>query len=222
MAERDEKHLGLGIARQIAIVAVVAVAALAAGLLVGDKFKSPPQLKNLESATVLGEHAKPLPEFALSDHAGKPFNTSRLRGQWSVLFFGYTHCPDICPITLSTMKEVLDTLTPKLPNLDLNVVFISVDPARDTLEHLGQYVTYFDKRFIGVTGSETELNKLAQGLGVVYISPKAPTTSDYLVDHSAQLLLVDPDGALHAVLSAPHQAPLISRNLEAILSSAKG
>lgn len=199
-------------------VAAIATVALVAGLWVGGAIKpaeSPPL--TLERATVLGAQARPVTDFSLIDHHGKPFVSKSLRHRWSVLFFGYTFCPDICPVTLSSVRQAIESLTPEL-RAKLNVVFVSVDPSRDTPERLSEYVTYFHPDFVGVTGTQDQLARLARGLGIVYARAKRSSDDpNYLVDHSASMLLVGPDAKLHAVLSAPHEPALLARNLKAIL-----
>ncbi len=119
------------------------------------------------SATVLPE-AKALPEFSLEDHRGNTFTNEDLKGQWSFVFFGYTHCPDVCPTTLSLLNQV-DQALKKEPGIDSpETVFISVDPGRDTVEQLAEYVPYFNAEFTGVTGSLENLQVLTKSLGIAF------------------------------------------------------
>jgi len=105
---------------------------------------------------------KPLAAFAFTDHENREFDLSRLNGKWSFLFFGYTHCPDICPTTLATLARVRENIAKGAAGArDVQFVFISVDPNRDTAGKLGQYVTYFDASFLGVTGNDAQLGNLA-------------------------------------------------------------
>ncbi|RMD70853.1 MAG: SCO family protein [Gammaproteobacteria bacterium] len=161
---------------------------------------------------------RPLPAFSLVDQDGRPFDNRRLMGKWSLLFFGYTHCPDVCPTTLSTLKEVKGRLEGHPEVLDkVQFVFISVDPERDTPKVLKDYVSYFDPGFIGATGSENQLKVLTRSLGVLYV--KVPEENgDYLVDHSASVILVDPKGRFAGVLSPPHRADAIAHTLLEIAS----
>ena len=119
------------------------------------------------SATVLRD-AKPLPKFVLEDHFGNGFTNKNLKNQWSLVFFGYTHCPDICPTTLSLLNQV-DQVLKKESDIDKpRIIFISVDPERDTIEQLTDYVTYFNPEFIGVTGSMENLQVLTKSLGIAF------------------------------------------------------
>ena len=151
-----------------------------------------------------------LPAFALRDQHNQAFDVARLRGKWSLLFFGFTRCPDICPTTLATLKQVHQLLGEK--NKDIQYVFITVDPERDTPELLGGYVDYFNPDFLGVSGPASELDKLTQALGVYYrLGPN--TTGDYQVDHSAAVFLVDPQARLRALFSSPQNAQHMAANL---------
>src|SRR6266851_4778405 len=109
---------------------------------------------------------KPLAAFAFTDHENRVFDLSRLKGKWSFLFFGYTHCPDICPTTLATLVREHENIVQSAADAkDVHFVFISVDPNRDTAGKLRQYVTYFDTSFLGVTGDNAQLGNLAGQLG---------------------------------------------------------
>ena len=160
---------------------------------------------SLDSATSLHAHPRAFPEFSLTDHRGTEFSHQHLRNVWSFIFFGYTHCPDICPLTLGTMNQVLGTLSTR-DAIPAQGIFISVDPSRDTQPQLSDYVQYFDQKIIGLTGSDSELETLSQALGVVYSVPPAQDDAGYLVDHSAHIFLVTPNGNLLALFGTPHES----------------
>jgi protein SCO1/2 len=131
-----------------------------------------------------------------------------LKGAWSLLFFGYTHCPDVCPTTLATLKQV----EAQLAGTPVKVIFVSVDPERDTPQALSEYVGYFSKAFVAATADTPTLQALASAVGVVFVkSPQAG--SDYNVDHTASLLVVDPHGRLHALFRPPFDAAAIASDL---------
>ena len=156
------------------------------------------------SATFVGDEA-PLPPFEAVSDAGA-FGNEQLRGRWSLLFFGYTHCPDVCPTTLMLLKSLQEHLATRglpLPQ----VVFLSVDPARDTPQLLKEYVGHFDRAFIGATGTDEVLGPLVQHLGVRYVRNDDGQTPHYTVDHTTAIYLIDPDVRLRAVFSPPHHAP---------------
>jgi len=173
--------------------------------------------KNLD-ATVL-PNARALADFRLFDQNKQVFSPAQLKGHWSFLFFGFTNCPDVCPTTLKVMQAVWKTLPTKVgepghPKL----YFISVDPDRDSAETLKKYVQYFNPEFIGVTGKLDELDKLTNQIGVLYGYDEKDDDNDkeYIVNHSAQLILIDPKGRMRAVISPPHIAKTIAANFQTI------
>ena len=145
---------------------------------------------------------RPVQAFSLTDHHGRVFDNATLTDRWSFLFFGYTHCPDVCPATMSVLNSVAQRLQDS--GEDIRFVMVTVDPGRDTPEKLGRFVTYFNGDFIGVTGSETALEQLTKQLGIMYMRVnEADSAAGYLVDHTASVFLFDPDGNYHAVFSPP-------------------
>lgn len=149
--------------------------------------------------------AREIASFDLLDHDSKPFNKASLRDRWSFVFFGYTHCPDVCPTTLSTLNSVAQRLEDSGPPVQF--VFVSVDPQRDTPEQLARYVRYFNGDFIGVTGTEEAIDQFTRQLGIMHMQVANETgTGSYLIDHSAGVLLFDPDGRFHAVFTPPLSA----------------
>ena len=152
-------------------------------------------------ATVL-PITKPLPEFSLTDHEGQPFDRNSLRGDWHVLFFGFTHCPDICPATLQQLSIARERVT-SAGGAFPEIILVSVDPERDPPATMAAYVANFGDGVSGVTGSLDELTKLTGGLGIFFA--KSDGSGDaYSVDHSAAVLVIDPDGNWNSVFSAPH------------------
>jgi protein SCO1/2 len=160
-----------------------------------------PPTGQLPSATRIDD-TRPLPPFSLQRSDGKLTNADLL-GRWTLLSFGYTFCPDICPTTLATLKEVQSQLVPRSAAAP-QVLFISVDPARDTPPRLAEFVRFFDPAFIGATGSDAELAALAKHLGVYYQRHDEQDKKLYVVDHSAVVYLIDPRGRLKAIFSWPH------------------
>lgn len=154
---------------------------------------------------LLLSEARPLTPFTLQDQDGNPFTLERLRGGWSLLFFGYTHCPDICPTTLGMLRGVAKKLeTQPEVRADTRVFFVSVDPKRDTLPHLKEYIAYFDPDFAAVTGEREEIDKLSRQLGAMYMFDGDTTGNDYIANHSATVALVDPQGRWVARFNPPH------------------
>ncbi|MGB5132284.1 MAG: SCO family protein, partial [Steroidobacteraceae bacterium] len=174
----------------------------------------------LEQATLL-DVARPLPDFELADQAGRAFGRDRLRGHWTLMFFGFTNCPDVCPTTLATLADVRRKLA-DLPATEMpDVVLVSVDPARDTPELLGRYVAHFDPRFLGITGPPPSLEVLTRDLGVAFSIGPPSADGNYSVDHSAAIFLIDPAGAFAAVFGSPHVADVIARDYRSIVAAAR-
>ena len=166
--------------------------------------------------TVLPE-GRELPPFELIDDQGRPFGPEQLKGKWTFMFFGYTHCPDVCPTTLSVLKQVRDGLVAAGESVDdVAFVFVSVDPARDSVEHLQEYVEYFDPAFIGVTGTPEALAAFTRPLGAIFVRVRGSSEDNYLVDHTAAVYLLDPEGRFKALLSTPHQADAMVAGFSAL------
>ncbi len=177
---------------------------------------SQPQPPQLKQGTLLPS-AKLIADFQLTDQHGKPFTRNNLMDKWSFAFFGYTHCPDVCPTALSMLAQVMKKLEQN-DNLDTKtqVVFVSVDPERDTPELLAQYLPYFNPDFAGVTGDPQQLLLLTRQLGIMYGKAPGDDADDYLVDHSASIILFDPDGNFLALFGMPHDPDLIAQEFVAI------
>ena len=196
------------------LFAVVAAAALTLGA-VASFMTSRPEAPAIDG--LLWPKSKALTAFALEDHHREAFTLDRLTGRWTLLFFGYTHCPDVCPVTLTVLKNAIALMGKADADAELpQVVFVSVDPERDTLEHLAPYVSYFDPDFLGVTGSDENLATLARQLGILYLRAEPNANGDYLVDHTAAVFLIDPRGHLVALFQAPHAPERIARDLPRI------
>jgi protein SCO1 len=200
----------------IALAALVAIVAVAAGILAGRWWmqrQAGAQL-GVATATVLSP-PRPLPPVALIDQDNRPFDAARLRGGWSFVFFGFTSCPDACPLTMTALAETNKLLADLPAPLRPRVVMISVDPERDTPERLAGYVKAFDPTFVGVTGTKAAIDELAQRIGV--LAAKRPLEGgSYTVDHTTSIFLIDPDGALRALFSAPHTPKLIAEDYRRI------
>lgn len=168
------------------------------------------------TATVLHE-AKTLPKFILEDHRGNEFTNESLRGQWSFIFFGYTHCPDVCPMTLATLNQVSETLNKESNVNPPKIIFISVDPKRDTKELLANYVSYFNAEFMGVTGNLQELKKLTKSLGIAFGNEGDTESENYDVFHGTRIMLIDPEASLKALFSLPHDVKQITSDYSKII-----
>ena len=155
--------------------------------------------------------------FELRDQQQQVFDPARLRGKWSLLFFGYTHCPDICPTAMATLKQVHARMG--VHNKNTQYVFVSLDPERDTPAVLQTYTGYFQREFLGVSGGHDELGKITRSLGVYYRRAAAAAGANYAVDHSSAIFLIDPQARLHALFSAPQDAERMAQQLRSLESS---
>ncbi len=208
------------LARKLLIAGVLAILAGVLWIrLEFQQYPAPPgmPLSLNTSATVLSEPMN-LPDFTLSIQNGGILSRDTLKGQWSFLFFGYTHCPDVCPTTLTILDKAAEQIFDNAESA--RFVFISVDPERDNVDILAQYVHYFNPSFIGATGPDNEVLALTRPLGILYersLQQTSSYSSGYLIDHSAAILLVDPQARLRALISPPHEARIIAEDFHKIV-----
>ena len=127
----------------------------------------------------------------LIDHTGKKFVSQTLKNQPSLIFFGFTHCPEVCPTTLSQLSEITDKLKTKI--MTTNIIFITLDPKRDTQEHLKDYISNFNENVIGITGNIINIKKLADNWGVFYETISS-SKDDYTLNHTATVFMLDKKG----------------------------
>lgn len=196
---------------------LIAAGTTGAGLAV--RFSRAPQPPALERATLL-HTPRPLPDVVLTDHSGREFRTAQLAAGWTLLFFGFTNCPDVCPTTLATLAATSRALADLPAGARPRVVLVTVDPARDTPARLAAYLGHFDSAFIGLTGTAGAIEALTRGLGVVVQARPPDPYGNYAVDHSAAIFLLDSDGAMRAAFGSPHEAGLIARDFRRIVAAA--
>ncbi|HUG03813.1 MAG TPA: SCO family protein [Steroidobacteraceae bacterium] len=192
MANRSGMAVGL---------AVAIAAGIGAALWLRDKPLA------LDAGTVLPE-PHPVAAFELVDHEGRAFDRQALAGRWSLVFAGFTHCPDICPMTLATLGELGRRLGAASPRL----VFVSVDPERDTPARISAYLRHFGPDLVGATGSPAAIGSFMRDLGLAQV--KVPGVGgDYTVDHSAALVLLDPQARVAGYFTPPHDIGLLAADL---------
>lgn len=155
----------------------------------------------IDAGIILLPQSRTVPDFSLTDQDGQPVSLSQLKGKWTVLFFGYTFCPDICPTTLAQLRQIKSELPSEAVD-KLRIVLVSVDPDRDTPQQLKQYLGYFDKQFVGLRAPVDTLQKLANAVSIPYI-PADTSKPGYTVDHSGNLALLGPDGTQRGFIRAP-------------------
>lgn len=165
----------------------------------------------LAKAVIL-PNTKPIDYVNFVDHQGNAFTMENLLGHWNILFFGFTNCPDICPTTMRTLQQVKQQVSAQDKWGNYRVIMVSVDPERDTLERLNNYVPYFDKEFIGLRSDLDTTTKFAKQLGILFVQQET-VDGFYQVDHSASIILVNPAGEMAGVITAPHKEDEISDDL---------
>jgi len=206
------------IATAVGIVAIASGMMFARALMHGSGAAQTGMQAGLAKATLLTP-PRPLPQFALLDHTGAAFDPAQLKNHWSLLFFGFTRCPDVCPTTLGVLAQVEKSLADLPVAQRPQVILVSVDPQRDTPEQLAAYVRFFSPSFRGVTGTQQAIDSLTRALGVPVAISKSPSgNGDYTVDHSAAIFLIDPQGALRALFSTPHVPAVIAADYRLILT----
>src|SRR5690554_4549756 len=204
---------------QKTVIATVAVIALVVGATVNKVLRPAPlsEAQLTEAGVYLFDAPRPVPDVRLTSDRGEGWGRTDLEGRWDLLFFGYTFCPDICPTTMAELRQVTASLPPEQAD-NLRVTMISVDPQRDTPQQLRQYLEFFQAGFHGATGEPEQLGKLAQALSVAYIEPDT-STADYLVDHSGQVVMVDPAGHYVGFLRPPLNPQQLSQWLPRIMEN---
>ena len=198
------------------LIALGLASALFAGIFVALRSQAPVT----PLAAMVLPQPDPVPEFSLLDQQGNPIDRSVFAGSWDLVFFGFTHCPDICPTTLQLLATARNTLAERGQDPLPRIVLVSVDPERDTPDIIGRYVDYFGDGNLGITGSLEEIDRLASGLGIYY-QKQAPDGDNYVVDHSAAVLVIDPEGRLSALFGGPHDVDNLVHDLPLIMTGAR-
>jgi protein SCO1/2 len=193
------------------IVAIVFVA-LVLGVWTNLQLREPSraQLAGRMTVVTLLPSERPLPDLQLVDQDGVATGRDAFTGQWTLLFMGFTSCGHVCPMTMAKLKILHDQL-----NQPLNIVFVSVDPDRDTPDKIRQYVQNFDSDFSGMTGAPEQIDLLARTLGAPYAVDR--TSGDYVVDHSSALFLISPDMGFAGVVTPPLEINAIADDLAILL-----
>lgn len=189
---------------QKTVFILVAIVALVLGLTVHRVLSGKgqgDQTALIDAGVILLPQSREVPSLKLTDQDGQPVSLDAFKDKWTLLFFGYTFCPDICPTTLAQLRQIKSEL-PKDAVDKLRVVLVSVDPNRDTPQQLKTYLGYFDKQFVGLTAPVETIQKLANALSIPFI-PADTSKPNYTVDHSGNLALLGPDGTQRGFIRAP-------------------
>jgi len=197
-------------------IGVIAIVAFALGLVLARAIlPSQPALPATELATVLPA-PRALPALSLVRHDGQALGAEYFKGHWTLVFFGFTHCPDICPTTLAllarTTHSLADLPAPEQPR----VLLVSLDPERDDARQLAAYVTFFDPAFIGATGSAAQVARAAAAFSVPYARVALPD-GGYTIDHGAGIFVVGPSGGIVAIASGARDPAVLARDYRKIV-----
>mgnify|MGYP001089158711 CR=1 FL=1 len=178
------------------------------------------QAVQTEVATVLTP-TKSLGPFALNSTLDRPFTDQSLVGHWTLMFFGYAQCPKICPQALSMISEIWRSFPEQKPHPNAQFLFVSLNPEKDTVDALKPFVQQFHSDFVGLTGPQAEIVRLSKASGVYSWTDPAQdgSTGPKIIDHSATILLISPDGRLKALFSPPHDALAIARDLKKVIEA---
>mgnify|MGYP006169252861 FL=1 len=199
---------------QKTVFILVALIALVLGLTINKVLSGKGQgdpTALIDAGIILLPQSRNLPDVQMTNQDGQPVTINELKGKWSLLFFGYTFCPDICPTTLAQLRQIKSELPPEAVN-NLQIILVSVDPNRDTPKQLKQYLGYFDPQFQGLTpASVDDIQKLANAVSIPFI-PADTSKPNYTVDHSGNLAVIGPDGKQRGFIRAPlNNAKLVAQ-----------
>lgn len=176
--------------------------------------------RQLVSATVF-QQPRVLTPFNLTDDNDRPFTLDNFKGHLSLVFFGFTNCPDLCPTTLSVLNQVYKQLASTNPKTLPQVVFISVDPEQDNSQAIAKYLSSFNPNFLGATGSQTALDQLTRELSVLYMKVaqlQANADEHYSIDHSGAILIINPQGQFYGVFTTPHDPNKIAKDTQTLMA----
>jgi len=158
----------------------------------------------------------PLTSVELIDQDNQPFTEANFKDKWTLVYVGYTFCPDACPIAMATLNQVWSQIEPLQSKTA--AMLVSVDPTRDTPEHLKNYITYFNENFTAATGEPAAIKSFADQVKANYSVPEDKSDPNYLVDHSSTIILIDPDASVHAVFTSPQTAEAVARDYSKLVA----
>lgn len=202
--------------KQTKFMIVIAMIAATAGILVSNKYFNAKTALDFKTLLEYPEK-KSFSGFELTNQDNEKIIINDFSGKWTLLFFGFTHCPDVCPTTLAELQKVFKLIKSKEKP---EVLFVSVDPERDTPEHLKKYTAYFNPTFNSATSDPANILAITSQVGVAYhIGDHATGDLNYTVDHTAAIFLVNPDKQLYGLFRSPHEAKNIAHDLMLLLDN---
>lgn len=203
------------------VIVILCVITLIVGMVVARVIRSPsisPQ-QLMQMGAVIKQQQKTLADFSLTDHRGDLFDNERLKGQWSLIFFGYTYCPDVCPTTMALLNQLSKDLQGSSIDGQMQYILASVDPERDTPEQLSGYLGHFNPEFIGITGDVESIYHFAMDLNSIFAKVPMDDEGNYLMDHSANIAIINPAGEYHGFLRSPHNIANMNGAIRAIVKA---
>ena len=225
MSENNEKNdvAAVKSAKQkrgitITILCIVGIVTLFMSMFL-HKILSPRIMSPIElraNGAIMFDNPRIIEDFSLVDHNGEAFNLSNLKGKWTLVFFGFSHCPDICPITMAKLGQVYKNLNSDIRD-QTQIIMVSVDPARDTPEKLAEYVPFFNPDFIGVTGEFRQIMGLTQNLNIAF--RKVMLENDYTVDHTGNIALINPYGHYNGFFKPPFELARLTTTYQSIVTT---
>ena len=183
-------------------------------------FQSLPSLLEKKPSLITGKilvRPMEIDNFELIDQNNEVFNKKSLEGGWTVLFFGYTNCPDVCPTTIYKLAEIKNGIKEDLPSANFNTVLVTLDPDRDSSERLDEYIGYFDETMLGVTGTYENIQSFTSSLSVFY--QRINKEEGYDFNHTASIFVFDKDGSLFATMSPANTVEEIESDFFTILNN---
>ena len=195
---------------------LMAIVALVAGLLAARAFLPGPLQPPDTRQTTVFPSPRPVPQLGLVSRDGQPLGSDYFRHGWTLVFFGFTSCPDVCPTTLAILAQVRQQLRDLPTGQQPRVLMITVDPQRDDAAHLNSYVTFFDESFAGATGPEEAISRAAGFFGIPYARVDLED-GNYTMDHGSGIFMVAPSGAVVAYASAPHNPATLASDYRKVV-----
>ncbi len=198
------------------VISCVAFIALVLGLTL-NRILTPVELTNeqlSENGLFVYDVPRRISDFSLLDQNGDMVGLDLLKDKWSLIFFGYTYCPDICPLTMATLNQFSELSADEGESEAAQVIMVSVDPQRDTLDKLRDYVGYFNDDYLGLTGEYIDVFNFASQLNIAFAY--VPGGEDYLVTHSGEIALINPKGHFHGFFKVPHDPVKMAENFEIV------
>lgn len=196
-------------------IALVAVVALAAGVFFGMHRSGGPDLSQLTGFSF--PEPEKLTDISLIDHNSNPLTEAEFSGKWTFVYVGYTFCPDACPMSLNTLNR-MDGLLSEQQGAGADTLLVSVDPERDTPEHMKGYVKHFNDGFSAATGTPEAVRQFADQVSAIYSVPEDRSDPNYLVDHSSSIILINPDAAVQAIFTPPQDAETLAKDFRLLVA----